>query len=120
MRHGTRLRLVKPKMRLGPIVEQYLIRIFRYVITAMDSQITHPTKEQVRAYMSRREAERRPPPPPAEIRRQLGWRIAPADPVPAVVQLYLLPSTVGQLGVQLVFDWIFCSSRAFAAARSAK
>jgi hypothetical protein len=107
-------------MRLGPIVEQYLIRIFRYVITAMDRQITHPTKEQVRAYMLRREGERRPPPPPAEIRRQLGWRIAPAESLPAVVQLYLLPSTLGRLSGQFVLDWICFSLRAIAAERAAK
>lgn len=38
---------------------------------------THPTKEQVRAYMAKRQVERQeertPPPPPEEIRRQLGW-----------------------------------------------
>ena len=37
----------------------------------------HPSKEQVRAYMARRQAERqeerKPPPTPEEIRRELGW-----------------------------------------------
>lgn len=32
-----------------------------------------PTKEQVRAYMARRQSARRPPPEMNEIRRQLGW-----------------------------------------------
>jgi hypothetical protein len=86
----------------------------------MDRQITHPTKEQVRAYMLRREAERRPPPPPAEIRRQLGWGMAPVEPRPAGVQLYLLPSTFSQLSAQFVLDWLFVSSRAFCVTRSLK
>lgn len=84
----------------------------------MDRQITHPTKEQVRAYMLRREADRRPPPPPAEIRRQLGWRLAPVEHDRAVVQFCLLPSTYGQLSAQLVLDWLYASSRAFAALRT--
>jgi hypothetical protein len=32
-----------------------------------------PTKEQVREYMERRQAEHTPPPSRDEIRRQLGW-----------------------------------------------
>lgn len=86
----------------------------------MDRQITHPTKEQVRAYMLRREADRRPPPPPAEIRRQLGWCLAPPRPASTSVQLYLLPSALGQLCAQLLLDWLFASSRAVAAARTRK
>lgn len=86
----------------------------------MDRQTTHPTKEQVRAYMLKREADRRPPPPPAEIRRQLGWAMVAAEPAPVVVQIYLLPSTLGQLSAQLVLDWLFVSSRAIAAARTLK
>jgi hypothetical protein len=82
----------------------------------MDRQITHPTKEQVRAYMTAREAAHRPPPAPAEIRRQLGWRLAPStDTEHPLVQFYLLPSTCGQLTAQLVLDLIFASSRAIAA-----
>jgi hypothetical protein len=34
-----------------------------------------PTKEQVREYMERRQAEHRPPPSREEIRRQLGWEL---------------------------------------------
>lgn len=83
----------------------------------MDRQITHPTKEEVRAYMLRREADRRPPPPPAEIRRQLGWRLAPPGNAPAMVQFRLLPSTYSELTAQFVLDWLYASSRAIAAAR---
>jgi hypothetical protein len=32
-----------------------------------------PTKEQVRDYMERRQAEHKPPPTREEIRRRLGW-----------------------------------------------
>jgi hypothetical protein len=32
-----------------------------------------PTKEQVREYMERRQAQHQPPPSREEIRRQLGW-----------------------------------------------
>ena len=84
----------------------------------MDRQITHPTKEQVRAYMARRETAHRPPPAPAEIRRQLGWRLAPAEDEQVLLQFCLLPSTYSQLTAQLVLDWLFASSRAIAATRT--
>jgi hypothetical protein len=35
-----------------------------------------PTKEQVRDYMARRQAEHKPPPTREEIRRQLGWDLS--------------------------------------------
>jgi hypothetical protein len=85
----------------------------------MDRQITHPTKEQVRAYMAGRETARRPPPPPAEIRRQLGWRLTPpSNTEHPLLQFCLLPSTCSQLTAQLVLDWLFASSRAIAATRT--
>jgi hypothetical protein len=84
----------------------------------MDRQITHPTKEQVRAYMLRREADRRPPPPPAEIRRQLGWRLTPCEYDPALVQFCLLPSAYSQLSAQLLVDWLYASSLAIGGVRT--
>jgi hypothetical protein len=72
----------------------------------MPSRINQPTKEQVRAYMLAREAARHPPPPPEEIRRQLGWRVAPDDDTP-LLQLYLIPSTCGQLAARLAVDWMY-------------
>ena len=43
--------------------------------------VTHPTKEQVRAWMSQRQIERAAPPTPADIRQQLGWSmLSPYDP----------------------------------------
>lgn len=87
----------------------------------MDRQITHPTKEQVRAYMANRGAARRPPPAPAEIRRQLGWRLTPPSKTEhPLIQFYLLPSTCSRLTALLVLDWLFASSRAIAAARILK
>ena len=86
----------------------------------MDRQITHPTKEEVRAYMTRRGTARRPPPAPADIRRQLGWRLAPATDQQALMQLCLLPSTYSRLTTQLMLDWMFAPSRAIAAARTSR
>lgn len=43
----------------------------------------HPSKEEVRAYMTRRGQTRQPPPAPAEIRRQLNWHAAGHAPVPS-------------------------------------
>lgn len=71
----------------------------------MDLRVTHPTKEQVRAYMVAREHAHRPPPPPEEIRRQLGWQMASPDPASALIGLCLLPATLGQLAAQAAFDW---------------
>ena len=83
----------------------------------MDRQIKHPTKEQVRAYMARRESAHRPPPAPAEIRRQLGWRLVPDDEH-VIVKFCLLPSSYSQLTTQLMLDWMFASSRAIGATRT--
>jgi len=41
--------------------------------------LTHPPKQVVRAYLERRSRDSKPPPSPEEIRRQLGWGMAPAD-----------------------------------------
>lgn len=40
------------------------------------NQPKHPTKEQVRQYMTSRQKEHSPPPSIQEIRRQLGWDLA--------------------------------------------
>jgi hypothetical protein len=66
----------------------------------MDRQVTHPTKEQVRAYMAARGHAHRPPPTPEDIRRQLGWRLGPPEPACVLVRLCLLPATMGQLVAQ--------------------
>jgi hypothetical protein len=71
----------------------------------MPHRIQHPTKEQVRAYMAERERARKPPPPPDEIRRQLGWHIAPPDEQFSLVQFYLIPTNCGQALSQVVINW---------------
>lgn len=34
---------------------------------------THPTHQQVRDWMAKRQVERTPPPSPDQIKRELGW-----------------------------------------------
>jgi len=43
------------------------------------ANFTQPPKQVVRAYLERRSREHKPPPSPDEIRRQLGWGMAPSD-----------------------------------------
>lgn len=77
----------------------------------MPHRITHPTKEQVRAYMAARESARRPPPAPDEIRRQLGWRLQRADEQQMLVQFYLIPTTYTQLAALITLDWMLAPLR---------
>jgi hypothetical protein len=42
-------------------------------------QTTHPSKEAVRQFMARRQAERTPPPSPERIRQELGWHLIEAE-----------------------------------------
>jgi hypothetical protein len=83
----------------------------------MDQRVTHPSKEQVRAYMIEREHARRPPPAPEEIRRSLGWRLASPDPGSALAGFCLLPAAFGQLAAQAALDWYLMPLRAQLAAR---
>ena len=48
------------------------------------TSITHPTKQLVRDYMDARTRSTEPPPTPAEVRRQLGWDLLPANRWPDV------------------------------------
>lgn len=84
----------------------------------MDRHFTHPTKEQVRAFMRAQLAAHRPPQAPAEIRRQLGWRMTPDETEFPLMHLCLLPTTCGQLTAQLVIDLWMAPSRAIAAAQT--
>lgn len=46
----------------------------------MDKEIKSPSKEEVREYMQRRFAEKKPLPSLQQIRRELGWElVAPTD-----------------------------------------
>jgi hypothetical protein len=76
----------------------------------MACQTTHPTKEQVRAYMAAREAARRPPPPPEEIRRQLGWRLVPEDEQ-SLARFCMIPSTYAELVARLALQWLCAPGR---------
>ncbi len=70
-------------------------------------QISHPSKEQVRAYMWRREHAHLPPPTPAEIRRQLGWG-RKAGELPILGELFLvLPGRITQLSTLMALEWLF-------------
>ena len=71
---------------------------------------SHPTKEQVRAYMQLRECARRPPPTPEEIRRQLGWRGASSDVGYGSASTMFLPSTIVQLVALMAVEWCFLAS----------
>jgi hypothetical protein len=82
----------------------------------MDRPVTHPTKEQVRAYMLAREHAYRPPPPPEEIRRQLNWHCVDSGTDCVLGPLCLLPATLGQLAVQTALDWCLAPLRAQLAA----
>lgn len=66
--------------------------------------ITHPTKEQVRAYMRQREMAHRPPPAPDEIRRQLGWLSCPQA---SSSLIFFLPADITHLGALLAIEWLF-------------
>ena len=77
----------------------------------MPHLITHPTKEQVRAYMAARESARRPPPPPEEIRRQLGWRLQHGDEDLMRIQFYLIPTSYSQMAAQIAFDSMLTAMR---------
>lgn len=89
-----------------------MLELKRVLEPAMTHQITQPTKEQVRAYMTGREATRRPPPAPEEIRRQLGWRlVSPEHDKRIMLHFCLFPSSIGHLVVQIVLDWCIAGVR---------
>jgi hypothetical protein len=85
---------------------------------SMPHRVTQPTKEEVRAYMAKRERARRPPPAPEDIRRQLGWKLAPPETTCALISLCLLPATLGQLAAQAALDWCMAPLRAARTSRS--
>jgi hypothetical protein len=85
---------------------------------SMERRVTHPTKEKVRAYMAARERACRPPPAPEEVRRQLGWRLAPPEPASPLVGLYMVPAHLGHCAAQLALDWCLAPLRAANSAMS--
>jgi hypothetical protein len=105
-------------IRLNPIpvgarIVKALHPVVNFVVElAMDRRVTHPTKEQVRAYMLAREHAFRPPPAPEEIRRQLNWHVVGSDNDCVLSQLFLLPATFGQIAMQAALDWCLLPLRA--------
>lgn len=75
----------------------------------MPHRITHPTKEQVRAYMAGRESAHRPPPPPEEIRRQLGWRLEGGEGDHPLLQIYQITTSYTQMSTRLALVWMCVS-----------
>ena len=85
--------------------------------------ITHPSKEQVRAYMHQRGLANRPPPTPAEIRRQLSWSCTeqpcdaaarrepdcPSFGMPGSQSLYL-SEKIGHLAALLALEWLMSAA----------
>ena len=75
---------------------------------------SHPSKEQVRAYMRRRERAQQPPPPPDEIRRQLAWcrldafpgTCLPATPAGLAAQGWHLSADMARLGTLMAIVWL--------------
>ena len=58
------------------VLDWYLIWFYQQrgrVMSENDRTLVQPSKEQVRAYLESRRAERKMPPSLEEIRRQLGW-----------------------------------------------
>ena len=77
----------------------------------MQHRVTHPTKEQVRAYMAAREMARRPPPSPEEIRRQLGWRLQRDDEDRLRFQFYLISTSYTHMATRITLHWMLAMMR---------
>lgn len=81
----------------------------------MPHRTTHPSKEQVRAYMAARQRARalgrRPPPSPEEIRALLGWRLQGCDAEPLVLQFYLIPTAYSRLAATLLCEYAFAAMK---------
>lgn len=68
--------------------------------------MTHPTKEQVRAYMRRRENARKAPPAPEEIRRQLAGSGSDILPAALAAQGWQLSADLAQLCSLMAVAWL--------------
>jgi hypothetical protein len=66
---------------------------------------SHPSKEQVRAYLALRGHAHLPPPSPEEIRRRLNWGADHGQH--DVVSVLLLPPTLLQLSALMAVSWLF-------------
>jgi hypothetical protein len=68
--------------------------------------VTHPSKEQVRAYMRRREGARQAPPAPYEIRRQLACSLADVSPATLAAQGWQLSADIARLSMLMTITWL--------------
>jgi hypothetical protein len=106
---------------VGARIVKALHPVVNFVVElAMDRRVTHPTKEQVRAYMLAREHAHRPPPPPEEIRQQLGWHIETCSDDSALVGLWMLPATLLQIALHSTLEWCLTPLQAGACGHRAK
>ncbi|MBB5369515.1 MULTISPECIES: hypothetical protein [unclassified Janthinobacterium] len=71
--------------------------------------MTRPSKEQVRAYMRRRENARKAPPAPEEIRRQLASSGCDISPASMAAQGWQLSADLAQLGSLMAIAWLMDS-----------
>ncbi len=76
----------------------------------MDANSGHPSKEEVRAWMARRQISSRaglPPPAPDEIRRELHWHLppAPAEHSPAATPPLMLAELAAGLAAWSAVTW---------------
>jgi hypothetical protein len=78
----------------------------------MNRSITHPSKEQVRAYMLERGHAWRPPPPPEEIRRQLDWHVVAPGNECSFVPFFMLPMSFARLALELALGCCLASPHA--------
>lgn len=81
---------------------------------------SHPTKEQVRAYMQLRECDRRPPPTPDEIRRRLRSHGAAAPTGFGAASTFLFPGSIAQLATLMAVEWCFLAAGLSSANRQSK
>ncbi len=102
----------------------------------MHRRTIQPSKEQVRAWMQARGRALRPPPSPDDIRRQLGWQLAPTDEAGALAVFRLYPASlvalvsIGQCATRLLLGccmaplrpppWMLLAWRCCGAERSAQ
>ncbi|MFZ4876510.1 hypothetical protein ACL9RI_15635 [Janthinobacterium sp. Mn2066] len=71
--------------------------------------VTHPSKEQVRAYMRWRKGARQAPPAPYEIRRQLACSLVDVSPAILAVQGWQLSADMARLGTLMAIAWLMDS-----------
>ena len=70
---------LKDRHQLNTPVQGSFLERPQWKMEVVMATFTHPTKQVVRSYLNRRLRDPKPPPSPEEIRRQLGWSMAPSE-----------------------------------------